>query len=937
MSALIPTAALQVCVLPRLLGRSWPKHPLDRCEPAITCTLLEALTRRFETEAYLVAYEPTQQNVRLGKRAIESCAPRMQLLLADVDHHKVRDPDGTERNTTPEEVDAWFESERSKVEALRADHPGVIAYRSRRGYRIAAVLEDRFDITDDDAAKAWARLTLAWRAYLGRRYGIAVDPLKDWARLQRVPHDTREKGDEPDELEVVGDPAVIGFWAPELTEEDWTAADRENEPKTPPRPANVELQTRAPGGMSLFRALLQARGLLGAHDGEKWHVICPRESEHSSPDTRNAGDDTVLYENQGQWGGIYCLHSNCGHDRLRDARDWMDCFSGAEIEAAKRACGIEVRQARVATAPVAASGSPDPEAEQDEPVHVRRTRTGVGRPVVLVRSADPADPHREWHALVEDAATALGKSSDDVYSRDGSLVDAGPLDVYQGGDGKRRKASGVGIRVLPVSEVQRQLSRCATWLERKYDKKSGKSWDKQIDPSQSLAQAVANATTAWKHIRPLVGVLDTPTIRPDGTTVQVAGWDEPTRYLLAPTIAFPAVPEAPTLDDARAALGELRKVFAPATPEHDGFPFAGEADGYVPIAALLTLLARPAIEGPTPAFVFDASTPGSGKTLIADVVSLIAAGVEMPKAPFPEQSEELDKLLGALALQGATIVGFDNVDTRVPFRGAPLDRVLTSTTPQLRILGRTEAPTVTWRAVVMATGNNVRVQGDTVRRCIRCRQEPNCERPEERGNFAIKDLKAYVRTRRGELVVAALTLLKAYFVAGRPAVDTSKAFGSFDAWQRVVVDALAWVAGVNVLDCRTNQDDGDDPEAEAGAQLYDAMRELGRPVSAGELLKAGFDWETGFNGVPRPNSEECPALKEAFMGLGCRVNDRTGRPSPQAVGKALVRLRGRVIDGHKLISRPVAAKGAKSIEWLVEPVGESPRPMGSVSRLSERV
>jgi hypothetical protein len=104
-------------------------------------------------------------------------------------------------------------------------------------------------------------------------------------------------------------------------------------------------------------------------------------------------------------------------------------------------------------------------------------------------------------------------------------------------------------------------------------------------------------------VRPLTGITDAPSLRPDGSLIQVPGWDEATGYLFAPSIEFPTVPEAPTLDDARRALVVLREVFAPQTPERAGFSFASDADGLVPIAALLTLLARPAIAGPTPAFV----------------------------------------------------------------------------------------------------------------------------------------------------------------------------------------------------------------------------------------------------------------------------------------------------------------------------------------------
>ena len=56
--------------------------------------------------------------------------------------------------------------------------------------------------------------------------------------------------------------------------------------------------------------------------------------------------------------------------------------------------------------------------------------------------------------------------------------------------------------------------------------------------------------------------------------------------------------------------------------------------------------------------------------------------------------------------------------------------------------------------------------------------------PEEQA-FNIPDLKAWVLLHRPELLVAALTVLRAYFVAGRPGQGLSP-FGSFEAWSDLI-------------------------------------------------------------------------------------------------------------------------------------------------------
>lgn len=154
----------------------------------------------------------------------------------------------------------------------------------------------------------------------------------------------------------------------------------------------------------------------------------------------------------------------------------------------------------------------------------------------------------------------------------------------------------------------------------------------------------------------------------------------------------------------------------------------------------------------------------------------------MPKCTFPDKPEELEKMLASMALAGAQVCGFDNLDPSPALRGAPLDKVLSGRDVQFRILGQSMMPILRWNGVVMVTGNNAQPLGDTTRRTRRSRQEPTVERPEERTGFRIPDVRGHVRKHRGELVVAGLTVLRAYVVAGRP-TSNAKPWGSYEQWQ----------------------------------------------------------------------------------------------------------------------------------------------------------
>jgi hypothetical protein len=98
-----------------------------------------------------------------------------------------------------------------------------------------------------------------------------------------------------------------------------------------------------------------------------------------------------------------------------------------------------------------------------------------------------------------------------------------------------------------------------------------------------------------------------------------------------------------------------------------------------------------------------------------------------------------------------------------------LDAALTGTTWTDRVLGKSETTgTLPLTTVWIATGNNVVLGADTARRALYCRLETLEEHPEDREDFRQRDLLSWVRSHRKRLAVAAVTILRAYFAAGRP-------------------------------------------------------------------------------------------------------------------------------------------------------------------------
>src|SRR5256885_16831242 len=98
-----------------------------------------------------------------------------------------------------------------------------------------------------------------------------------------------------------------------------------------------------------------------------------------------------------------------------------------------------------------------------------------------------------------------------------------------------------------------------------------------------------------------------------------------------------------------------------------------------------------------------------------------------------------------------------------------------------RKLGASETIAATLRSVWAITGNNVQFRSDFGRRVVPIDLDPRVERPEQR-SFRRPDLLAYVEQHRTRLVTAALTVLRAYVVAGHPPHGLTPV-GSYESWR----------------------------------------------------------------------------------------------------------------------------------------------------------
>ena len=509
-----------------------------------------------------------------------------------------------------------------------------------------------------------------------------------------------------------------------------------------------------------------------------------------------------------------------------------------------------------------------------------------------------------------DQACAILATDPSIYQRGGLLVRVVveaelPEQVIHAAGSPR-------ITPVPLPNLRERLVRHGDWRKRQTGP-DGKPVLRRAHPPTWAIKAV-DARGEWAGVRHLEGIVETPILRVDGTILEQPGYDRATGLIFEPEITYPAVPPCPSAEEVAVAVAQLFDLVK-------DFPFLDRANRSAWLAALLTPLARFAIPGPCPLFLFDANQARTGKTKLVDVIALLATGRQVARTTFPTADEEVDKRILAIALAGFRMILFDNIETGTSFGSAALDAALTGVTYSGRVLGASKwATDLPLTTVFYASGNNIALKGDILGRIIYVRLESQVERPEERDDFIIKDLLQHVRERRGRLVIAALTLLRAFHLAGRPVPDPKlKPMGEYLAWTGLVRNAVFWATGADP--CATKE----------VARTKDKWATQLEAILAGwvELCKAAH--EAGGTKAPTDGITASRALEIIEVDPGRHAQFRTllvessrdGKlPSPQRLGNDLGKIRGKVHRGHLLDA--VVCGGVNL--WTVTPAGQGSQP-----------
>jgi putative DNA primase/helicase len=452
---------------------------------------------------------------------------------------------------------------------------------------------------------------------------------------------------------------------------------------------------------------------------------------------------------------------------------------------------------------------------------------------------------------------------------------------------KERKIKVTVLRAMTTANLLYMVNKHAASFV-KWDGRSKK--ELVIDPPEKmLLMLLQLGHWPFPHV---VGIINSPTMRPDGSIISDPGYDATTQLWYEPAgdLTLPTIADDPSKDDAAAALELLKGLLVEVKFKNK------RLDQAVALAAILTAALRGAFEL-APMILFLAHELGTGKSWLVDLIAMIVTGRRCPVITFHSTTEEMEKRLGALLLEGPPLISVDNLSKDL--EGDLLAQMVERPLVKARILGKSEMPECEWRGVLFGTGNNVRLVGDMTRRGLICNLDAAIERPEKR-KFELDPL-AMVVADRGKYIGAALTIARAYLARGQRVTCTP--LGSYGDWSRFVREPLIWLGEEDPV-ISMDQARKDDPKRSALRELIEQWSaHLGteRAYKVGEIIDTAKEtkptevWAAGTPNYERVRPEFYNVLVEqAGSARGLEVDVKL-------LGNWLRVINGQVLDGHRIV------------------------------------
>lgn len=312
-------------------------------------------------------------------------------------------------------------------------------------------------------------------------------------------------------------------------------------------------------------------------------------------------------------------------------------------------------------------------------------------------------------------------------------------------------------------------------------------------PQNVLSEMFGRVGTGWQ-LDWLAGIANTPQITMDGKVLANHGYDQYSRLHCAfdphdYRKAFVHITKSDAAQMAMEALGFLNKTI-------DEFPFVSKTDKAVAIAAMLSTaicMTAPKI----PMFGFSSPSPRTGKSTLADLISIIATGFPAAVVNYEKDEASFQKRLLAPLLSGRQVRVIDNLDG--PFNTAFLDSLLSQRALSVRKLYDNMETTLSGKGIWLATGNNIVITQDLTGRSLLCELDRNEETPRTH-EFRVKRFYDTMIRARYDLMSAVIIIVRAFFILGMPSKNDITPLVNYEYWSDIIRGILIWLLDSDPLE-----------------------------------------------------------------------------------------------------------------------------------------
>ncbi|MBX2986753.1 MAG: DUF3854 domain-containing protein [Bdellovibrionaceae bacterium] len=286
-----------------------------------------------------------------------------------------------------------------------------------------------------------------------------------------------------------------------------------------------------------------------------------------------------------------------------------------------------------------------------------------------------------------------------------------------------------------------------------------------------IAQGILYSPTV-KHDVKEIGLFTSTITYDDNWNLVKVGYNPGSKILYCPPEKFKDIKPRNTTS----AIQELLQDFC----------FKNEASRVNAIGALLTALFRHKFQGSKAFFANTGNQPGLGKSLLAQVISIIVTGEESPDIDYIANEYEMGNRI-ASTIQVTDILNFDNIKSNKELSSGPLERSITSPRPSFRKLGVSELIEKPNTFVVFISINDAMFGKDLLTRM--CPIEFWFKTDPRLRDFTKSDLKKWALDNRKVLIEELVGMVERWKSAGCPLAKVKSRFSEWPLYIGGILEA----------------------------------------------------------------------------------------------------------------------------------------------------